>query len=88
MEVMHMTINDAVEITLKGINPDWSTLEKIRYAYVTIGGLIQKHTDFFFSVDNKLGDANLSLEEIKDIYKDKKDTGDLKFICRSAAYIL
>lgn len=83
-----MTINDAVEITLNGINPEWSDLEKIRYVYVTIGGLIQKHTDFFFSVDNKLGDANLSLEEIKDIYKDKKDTGDLKVICRSAAYIL
>jgi hypothetical protein len=88
MEVMHMTINDAVEITLNGINPEWSDLEKIRYAYVTIGGLIQKHTDFFFSVDNKLGDANLSLEKIKEIYKDKKDTGDLKVICRSAAYIL
>ena len=88
MEVMYMTINDAVEITLNGINPEWSDLEKIRYVYVTIGGLIQKHTDFFFSVDNKLGDANLSLEEIKDIYKDKKDTGDLKVICRSAAYIL
>ena len=83
-----MTINDAVEITLNGINPEWSTLEKIRYVYVTIGGLIQKHTDFFFSVDNKLGDANLSLDEIKEIYRDKKDTGDLKVICRSAAYIL
>ena len=88
MVVIYMTINDAVEITLNGINPEWSTLEKIRYVYVTIGGLIQKHTDFFFSVDNKLGEKNLSLDEIKQIYKDKKDTGDLKVICRSAAYIL
>lgn len=84
----HMTINDAVKITLDGINPEWSTLEKIRYAYVTIGGLIQKDTDFFFSVDNKLGDKNLSLDEIKKIYEDDKRTGDLKVICRSAAYIL
>ena len=84
----HMTINDAVKITLDGINPEWSTLEKIRHAYVTIGGLIQKDTDFFFSVDNKLGDKNLSLDEIKKIYEDDKRTGDLKVICRSAAYIL
>ena len=48
MVVIYMTINEAVEITLNGIDPEWSTLEKIRYVYVTIGGLIQKHTDFFF----------------------------------------
>lgn len=83
-----MTINDAVKITLDGVNPEWSTLEKIRYVYVTIGGLIQKYTDFFFSVENKLGEKNLSLDEIKRIYRDKKETGDLKVICRSAAYIL
>ena len=39
-----MTINDAVEITLNGINPEWSDLEKIRYVYVTIGGLTSTTT--------------------------------------------
>ena len=68
MEVMHMTINDAVAVTLNGVDPMWSTLEKIRYVYLTIGSMIQKDTDFFFSVDNKLGEANLSLDEIKSLY--------------------
>ena len=50
-----MTINDAVAVTLNGVDPMWSTLDKIRYVYLTIGSMIQKDTDFFFSVDNKLG---------------------------------
>ena len=83
-----MTINEAIKVVLSGVNQEWSTLEKIRYVYVSIGSLLQKYTDFFFSVDNKLGEDNLSLDEIKKIYQDKKESGDLRVICRSASYIL
>ncbi len=83
-----MTINDVIEQVISGINTEWTTLEKIRYVYVTVGKVLQKDTDFFFSVDNKLAEKNLSLKEIKDIYEDEKNEGDLKVICRSAAYIL
>ena len=83
-----MTINEAIDIVISGVNDEWSTLMKIRYVYVTLGGLLQKHTDFFFSVDKKLAEKNLSLKELKDIYEDDKSEGDLKVICRSAAYIL
>lgn len=83
-----MTINEAVDFIIKGVKDEWSALEKIRYVYLELGKILYKNTDFFFSVDNKLGDKNLTIEEIEKIYDDKKDSGDLKVICRSAAYIL
>lgn len=83
-----MTINEAVDFIIKGVKEEWSALEKIRYVYIELGKILYKNTDFFFSVDNKLGDKNLTIEEIEKIYDDKKDSGDLKVICRSAAYIL
>lgn len=83
-----MTINDTIDTVLRGVKAEWTTLEKIRYVYLALGKTLHKHTDFFFSVDNKLSDRNMLIEEIKQIYEDKKDTGDLKVICRSAAYML
>ena len=83
-----VTINDVIEKVLNGIKDEWTILEKIRYVYVTVGKYLQKDTDFFFSVDKKLAEKNLSFKEIKEIYEDTKTEGDLKVICRSAAYIL
>ncbi len=83
-----MTINDVVKHVVDGVNPEWLTLYKIRYVYLALGKNLQKDTDFFFSVDNKLADKNMSIEEIEKIYEDTKNSGDFKVICRSAAYIL
>lgn len=83
-----MTVNELVNLVVSEVNPNWSTLHKIRYVYLALGKFLQKDTDFFFSVDNKLSDKNLSIEEIEKIYEDKKLTGDFKVICRSAAYLL
>ncbi len=83
-----MTINDVTKKVLDGVNPEWSKLYKIRYVYLTLGKILQKDTDFFFSVDNKLADKNMSIEDIQRVYEDTKDNGDFKVICRSAAYIL
>lgn len=83
-----MTINDIVKLIVNEINPEWPALYKIRYVYLSLGKYLQKDTDFFFSVDNKLSDRNMSIDEIEKIYEDKKESGDFKVICRSAAYIL
>lgn len=83
-----MTVNQLIDIVLSGVDNSWSTLHKIRYVYVSLGKLLRKNTDFFFSVDHKLGEQNLSADEIERIYTDDKSSGDLKVICRSAAYIL
>lgn len=83
-----MTINDVVKHVINGVNPEWPILYKIRYVYLALGKTLQKDTDFFFSVDNKLADKNMSIEEIENIYEDTKSSGDFKVICRSAAYIL
>ncbi len=83
-----MTINEAVDYIINGVKEEWTVLEKIRYVYLELGKILYKNTDFFFSADKKLGDKNLTIEEMEQIYEDKKDSGDLKVICRSAAYIL
>ncbi|MGN1371941.1 MAG: hypothetical protein ACI4XM_06690 [Candidatus Coprovivens sp.] len=83
-----MTINDAIKEVVNKVNPSWPTIYKIRFVYLSIGKLLQKDTDFFFSVDDKLFEKNMSVEEIEKVYLDNKSSGDLKVICRSAAYIL
>lgn len=83
-----MTVNQIVDLVIGNVNNSWPTLYKIRYVYLALGKILQKDTDFFFSVDNKLEEQNLSIEEIEKVYCDNKSAGDLKVICRSAAYIL
>ena len=83
-----MTVNQIVDYVIGNVNDSWPTLYKIRYVYLELGKLLQKDTDFFFSVDHKLEEQNLTLEDIERVYCDDKSAGDLKVICRSAAYIL
>ena len=40
------------------INPNWTNLEKIRYVYIISGKYLQKHTEFFLTLDNKLIEGN------------------------------
>ena len=60
---------DCFEI-ISQLKEDWPTLYKIRYIYLEIGKRFYKDVDFFFSADGKLGDANLSISEIKDNFSD------------------
>ena len=83
-----MTINEVTDRVISSVDNSWSTLEKIRYVYLAVGKMLSKYTDFFFSVDNKLAEQQLSMSEIEDVYEDDKSSGDLRVICRSAAYIL
>ncbi len=82
-----MTIDELVEKVVSGIKPEWDTLHRIRYVYIEVGKVLSRDTDFFFSIDNKLGDNNLSIEEIKAIY-DSPEGRNLAVICRSASLIL
>lgn len=84
-----MTIDEVINDVLSGINQNWPILYKIRYIYIEIGKRLHKNTDFFFSIENKLGSENLNIEQIKAIYEDEKISGtDLSVICRSGSYIL
>ena len=80
-------INNMIDEVVAGIHEEWPTLYKIRYIYLEIGKRVYKDTDFFFSVDGKLGEANLSIETIKEIYNSKGGQ-DFKVICKSASWIL
>ena len=83
-----MTINEVTDRVISSVDNSWTTLEKIRYVYLAVGKMLSKYTDFFFSVDNKLGEQQLSMSQIEEVYEDEKKDGDLRVICRSAAYIL
>lgn len=80
-------VNQIIDEVISGIKEDWPTIYKIRYIYLEIGKRLYRDTDFFFSVDGKLGEANLSLEKIKEIYNSEFGR-NLEVICRSASCIL
>ena len=83
-----MDINDLYNKVAQGVDEKWSDLYKMRYIYLTVGKYLIKNTDFFYSVDKKLGSQNLNINELSNIYNDEKNSGDLKVICKSAALIL
>ena len=79
-----MNIEKMIEEIKAGIDPSWDRLTIIRYVYIEVGKRISRDTDFFFSVDEKLGDANLSIKELEEIYDSEygREDGD---ICKSAS---
>ena len=85
------TINRMIDNIISEINNEWPVIYKIRYIYLCVGKLLYKDTDFFFSADSKLGEANLSFQELMDIYNSnlgRYARDELKVICKSASYIL
>ena len=76
-----MTINEVTDRVISSVDNSWTTLEKIRYVYLAVGKMLSKYTDFFFSVDNKLGEQQLSMSQIEEVYEDEKKDGDLRVIC-------
>ena len=84
-------VNELINGVISGIHEEWPIIYKIRYIYLGIGKALYKDTDFFFSVDGKLGEDNLSISDIKDIYNNNFGRiirNELKVICKSASYIL
>ncbi|MBQ8659381.1 MAG: hypothetical protein IJ475_00890 [Bacilli bacterium] len=82
-----MNVEQIIKEATRGIKDEWSLLHKIRYVYLKMGMLLQKDTDFFFSIDDKLEKENLSVSELSDIY-DNLFGRDFRVICRSASYLL
>lgn len=85
-------INNLIDDVISGVNNDWPTIYKIRYVYLEVGKRMYKDADFFFSADGKLGESNLAVSEIKDIYNSNLgrivNSKYLRVICKSSAYIL
>ncbi len=86
---MEDIINEIVE-EVKEKGQDWSKLLKIRYVYIELCKRLQRNTDFFLSLYNKLGSFNFSEEELKEIYDYKvfKKGSYYQVICKSAAIAL
>lgn len=82
-----MKLDDKIKMIINNLKDNWSTLEKIRYIYLEVGKILKKDTDFFFSVDKKIGNDSLSIDELTGVYENLEGR-DYKVICRSAAFIL
>lgn len=88
MEDLYMKkIEDMTDEIVASMDQNWPIIYKIRYIYLEVGKRLYRDTDFFFSVDGKLAEQNLTVSEIKDIYNNNLGR-DLKVICKSASYIL
>ena len=82
-----MNVDQLIDSIISQIKPEWDNLHIIRYVYIELGKVLSRDTDFFFSMEGKLGEANLSLRELREIYE--SETGRKNFIiCKSAALIL
>lgn len=82
-----MNINEIISNIVNSVNKNWPKLYQIRYAYVELGKYLQKNTDFFFSVDKKLGQNNLTYDEIAAIYNEEVVLST-EVICKSASILL
>lgn len=82
-----MNIDELIQDVIKTINPTWSNKYKIRRVYTTLGEKLSKNTDFFFSLERKLEEKNLSLEDIKKI-NDGEILDAYKVTCHSSAKLL
>lgn len=82
-----MNINEIINDIVRRVDSSWLVLQKTRFAYIELGKCLEKNTDFFFSVDRKLQDKNLTFEEIEQIYNEENGLST-QVICRSASRLL
>ena len=82
-------LKDLKKYIIYTINPEWSTLEKVRYAYIISGKYLTKHTEFFLTVDEKLDDGKLSTRKLDKVYQGRltKDEWN-KMVCKTSATFL
>lgn len=91
---MDEIINNVTDTVIKGVNPSWNKLQKIRFVYLELGKYLEKNTSFF--LNEKLDNFSLSKEEMNDIYfNDKLNISEREYsinqyqiICKSAAAFL
>lgn len=82
-----MSIDDIINSVISGVKEEWPLIYKIRYVYITLGKFLKKNTDFFFSVDHKLGEMNMSFQDIRDAYSNDDELSE-SIICKSSSIIL
>ena len=85
------SIDKLIEHVVETTDRSLPKLYQIRYVYLETGKYLQKNTDFFFSLKNKLGEDNYSNEMLKKLYNDDKTTdidGWNKVVCRGTAIVL
>lgn len=71
------------------IDPNWSNLEIIRFVYIEAGKVLQKHTEFFLTVEDKMSFKPLTARKLDRIYEGKNKVSEWnKMVCKSACSFL
>ena len=71
---------------ISNINPEWSELEKARYVYVESGKYLQRHTEFFLTLDDKLTETALTPKKMDKVYMGRLNKDEWnKMLCKTGA---
>lgn len=74
---------------ISNISDDYTTLEKIRYVYLTACTHLQKYTEFFLTLDDKLDETKLPGKKLDKIFEGRLNKDEWnKMICKTAAEFL
>ena len=78
-------LKDLKKYILRNIDENWSTLEKVRFVYIEAGKVLQKHTEFFLTVDDKLSNG-LSSRSLDKVFMGRTSSEEWnKMICKTGA---
>lgn len=78
-------LKDLKKHIIRNIDPKWTTLEKVRYVYLESGKNLQKHTEFYLTIDDKLSNGLNSRELDKVLLGRLKSEEWNKMLCKTGA---
>ena len=71
---------------LSNVQEHWTDLEKVRYVYIMSGKYLQKHTEFFLTLDDKLTETALSPKKLDKVYMGRLNKDEWnKMLCKTGA---
>ena len=78
-------LKDLKKHIIRNIDPKWTTLEKVRYVYLESGKNLQKHTEFYLTIDDKLSNGLNARELDKVLLGRLKSEEWNKMLCKTGA---
>ena len=78
-------LKDLKKHIIRNIDPKWTTLEKVRYVYLESGKYLQKHTEFYLTIDDKLSNGLNARELDKVLLGRLKSEEWNKMLCKTGA---
>lgn len=79
-------LNQLKKHILSLVDENWSDLEKARFVYLEAGKYLEKHTEFYLTLDDKLTKSRLQPKKLDKIYLGRLNKEEWnKMICKTGA---